>query len=147
MMRRRAMEQAFARPYSEYYEDEPEGRRNVSRPDQTMAGWHGFLMGLVSAGLLLLIGLLWFVTSEVNQGRQNQGMVSMLVITILLLNLIAFATSLAGIIFSSRGMSPTQVYNRGYAMAGMVLGIATLLAGMVVGLFSMCFGLLTHLGG
>jgi hypothetical protein len=146
MTRRNSTEQAFARPYSEYYEDEPDARRDSSRPEQTMAGWHGFLMSATSAGLLLLIGVLWFVTNEVNQGRQNQGMVTLLVITILLLNLVAFATSLFGIVLSSRGMSRTQVYHRGYATTGMILGVVTLLAGFIVGLVSMCFGLITHLG-
>ncbi len=140
-------EQAFARPYSEYYEDEPEGRRNPSRPQPTSVGWHGFVAGAVSTGLLVLVGILWLVTNEINQGRQNQGMVSTLVIAILLLNLVAFATSLTGLILSARGMSPTQLHYRGYATTGLVLGIVNLLAGMVVGVFSMCVGLLTHLGG
>ena len=139
--------QGFARPYSEYYEDEPDGRRDSSRPAPTSAGWHGFLLGLTSAAMLVLIGVLWFVTNEVNQGRQNQAMVSLLVVGIMLLNLLAFVVSLAAIIVSSRGLSPSQVYYRGYATTGLVLGIVNLLVGMVVGVMSMCLGLITHLGG
>jgi hypothetical protein len=130
------MTRRYRTPYHEDFDDLDAAPRRGYQPP-TRAGLNALISMLVSLGLLALITILGIVADQAGS-LQGSGL---LVVGILLLDFIVFATSLTALILGLRAQNPANTLYRGYGLAGVIGGIVCLLASLLIGLASMCVSL------
>ena len=135
------------RDRSEYDDDLPDvnDRRGHERP--TTAGMIGFILCLVSLGLLGVVAVLWYALSVENQQQQNHERTRLMVLWFGVLDVGSFCTALTAIIFSCRALTPANPLYRGFGLAGLLLGIGELVVTAIVGVILFCTAMIINLGG
>jgi hypothetical protein len=139
------------RRYDDDYDDfDDSGRRRGPVETPSAAGMLGFIAAAVSAGLLVVVAVLYYALELEEQQREIAERTRLMLYWFLVLDIFAFFASLAAIILSSRGLSPSNPLYRGWAMTGLILGIIELILTLIFGLVMTCGILLfevNHGGG
>ena len=114
----------------------------------TLAGMYGFIIAMVSLGLLGVVVALWILLQQENQMQADDRTLWMFS-WFLFLDLISFVGGLAATILGARGMARSNPLYRGFSVAAMILGILELAVTSIFGLFFFCCttGLLLNRGG
>jgi magnesium-transporting ATPase (P-type) len=131
---------------SEYgYDDEDDdldlgGRRKrgplPSHP--TTAGMLGFIAAMVALAFLIVVAILWFALNQEELRQEIPQRTRLMYYWFLILDVLSFIAALCAIIFTSRGLSPTNPLYRGWAMLGLILGIIEIVATLIFGLIMTC---------
>jgi hypothetical protein len=115
------------------------------------AGMIGFILALVSLGLLGVVCVLWYAMSVENQQQENAERVRLMLWWFTFLVISSFFISVAATILAARGLSPANPLHRGWSLAALVLGIIEILITGLLGFsLSCCVGvmeLMRHGGG
>ncbi len=137
--------------YDADYDDyTPPARRGPVQHPTTM-GMIGFILSIVSLGLLLVVVVLWMALKQENQQQEVQQRTRLILYWFGILDIVSLFMALAAILFSARGLAPSNPLYRGWSIAGLALGIleviVTIIFGMFMGLAILCFELLRNRGG
>lgn len=123
------------------------GRRGrYSRETAARAASSGFVVSLISLGLLVVTFIVWLVAARGMRGRGPADRQPLVVIALVMV-LASFVLAIVGIIFSTRGLDESNSYNRGQGTAGVVCSIIALVIASLVGLFFLCIGMMFSLPG
>lgn len=122
------------------------GRRGrFTRETAAKAASTGLVFSLIALGLLVITFVVWVAASR---GMRARGVERQpLVVIALLVVFGSFVLSIAGIVFSTRGLDESNTYNRGQATAGLVFSIISLVIASLIGLFLLCVGMMFALPG
>ncbi len=116
------------RRYEDDYYGPPRYRRSGQSPDQAArAAVAGLICSMISLGLLLVTLFIWVLAAERRSTAESLLCLMLIVVGA------SFVLGLLGTIFSSRGLYPENVHNRGAAVAGLVCGIIGLVISSLVG--------------
>jgi hypothetical protein len=125
------------------YDDLDIGPRRY-RPEQhpTNAGMIGFVLSLGCIGILGAVGVLWYLMELDNQRQINLDRTRGLMILFTVLVITSFFVAVTATFFSGRGLAPSNPLYRGYAAAGLILGIVEIIITAIASFFlSCCVGL------
>ena len=128
--------------YDDYEDDDRGigGRRGrgplPSHP--TTAGIIGFIASMVALAFLIVVAILYFALKQEDLQQEVPQRTRLMYYWFLFLDVLSFLAALCAIIFTSRGLSPTNPLYRGWATLGLILSIIELVATLVFGLIMTC---------
>jgi hypothetical protein len=104
----------------------------------TNAGMIGFIVSLVSLGLLIVVAILWVFLDQENRQQQNIERTRWMLYWFMFLDVVSFLAALTATIMGGRGLTPTNPLYRGFSVTALILGILEMLATAFFGLFLFC---------
>ena len=118
-------------------------------PDQSYenpsnAGMIGFILCMVSLGLLVVVAVLWFAMNAEDEQLQIPERRRMMLYWFMILDIVSFFVALAATIFASRGVSPTNPLYRGWGWTALFLGILEIVLTALAALVLSCFVLIAE---
>lgn len=120
-----------------------------SRARPGLVGMYGFIVAMVSLGLVAVVIVLAVLLGHENEARDNPDRTRWMLYWFMFLDLISFIGSVIAIVMGVRGLAPANVLYRGFSVAALVLGILELVATSFFGLGLCCFTMIfeVHRGG
>ena len=111
-------------------------RRPLQHPSS--AGLIGFIFSVVTIALLAVVVILYMLLSQDELQGDNAQRRRYLMWLFLVIDFVCFLTSLAAVIMTGRGLSPSNPLYRGWSVLGLIVGIIGLLVTIGFGLFMSC---------
>ncbi|MBI2808436.1 MAG: hypothetical protein HYX68_25905 [Planctomycetes bacterium] len=138
---------SFARRRDRYDDDDDNDLGLGRRPDRreenpTTAGMMGFIFCAVSAGLLIVVFILWLFLKQENQAQENLSRTRWMLYWFLFLDFVSFIAALAATVLGARSMAATNTLYRGYGVTALILGILEMIVTVIFGFFMTCAVLL-----
>jgi hypothetical protein len=113
-------------------------RRGPLPSHPTTAGMIGFIAAMVSFAFLIVVAILYFALKQEDVQQEVAQRTRLMYYWFLILDVFSFIAALCAIVFTSRGLSPTNPLYRLWATLGLILGIIEIVATLVFGLIMTC---------
>ena len=104
----------------------------------TAAGMYGFIIALISLGLLIVVTILWLIMNQEDRQQQNVDRTRWMLYWFMFLDLMSFAAALTATVLGGRGLTPSNQLYRGLSLAALILGILEMAATSLFGLGLFC---------
>jgi hypothetical protein len=104
----------------------------------TNAGMYGFIISLISLGLLIVVTILWIIMNQENRQQQNDDRTRWMLYWFMFLDLMSFGAALTATILGGRGLTPSNQLYRGLSLAALIIGILEMAATSLFGLGLFC---------
>ncbi|MSQ93019.1 MAG: hypothetical protein EXR98_00515 [Gemmataceae bacterium] len=127
------------------YDDIDIGHPHRQDEHPTSAGMYGFIFSLVSAGLLVVVVILWIFMQQEEPGRQNLERTRWMMYWFLLMDVLSFFAALTATVMGGRGLAASNSLYRGYSLTALIVGIIEMLFTLVFGFFMTCAVLVVEL--
>ena len=132
------------RPDSRYDDDDIDHRRRELE-NPTSAGMIGFILSMVSLGLVIVVAVLWFAMNAEDEQQVNHERRRLLLYWFMILDIASFFIAMAATLFAARGVTPTNPLFRGWGMTALILGIFEMLFTAFAALVLTCFVLVAEM--
>jgi hypothetical protein len=103
------------------------------------AGMIGFIFAVVSIGLFVVVGVLWYFLDDDQARMQNQSQKRWMLYWFLFLDVVSFFAALAATVLGGRGLSPSNSHYRGFSLAALICGLIEIILTLVFGVILTCF--------
>jgi branched-subunit amino acid permease len=118
--------------------DDPEVGTARHRDRPTNAGMIGFIMALVSLGLLGIVAVLWFAMEQEDRQQQNSERYRLLLYWFTFLDIGSFFIAVTATASAIRGLAPSNPLYRGWSLTALILGVIEILVTAFLGLIFFC---------
>jgi hypothetical protein len=118
------------------YDDLALPRRRPQREEHpTTMGMIGLILAGVSLGLLLVVLVLYFALKQEDQQQVIHQRTRLLYYWFGILDVLSFFIAVFAIVFSARGLAPSNPLYRGWALMGLMLSILEVVVTIFLGIF------------